>query len=161
MTEAQHIALTTFLDALRSIPWFDHCGDPDPTAIVTKDLAEAWDGWNYEMVDVWSPQSHALEKVAIAEIGDSGVDTIFATVCQAMEEPLCAGLDRYVNRWPRDNMGLTIELKWFVMRDLSWAAVETVLGRPGFFTDLLSYYRAGRWACAWEGGNRSSRVVLL
>jgi hypothetical protein len=48
-----------------------------------------------------------------------------------------------------------------VKRDLSWAAVEVLLGQPAFFNDPVRYYRAGRWPCAWEGANRSGRVVLL
>jgi hypothetical protein len=169
MTAAQQSALKDFLHSLVGVRWFAHCGEPDPVAVVADDLVDAWDNWNLEMMAVWSPPTHALEQAAVSELGDGGVDVIFAAVSQAVDAPLREGATRYFERRPPDSevaatatdLGLWPEWLDSAKRDLCWAAVEAVLGRPGFFSDLLRYYRAGRWPCAWEGGDRSGRVVLL
>jgi hypothetical protein len=59
------------------------------------------------------------------------------------------------------DVGLYQELLDAMTRDLCWAGVEAVLDRRGFFTDLVEYYRAGRWPCAWDGEFPEGRVVLL
>ncbi len=59
------------------------------------------------------------------------------------------------------NRGLGPEWLDSVKRDLCWTAVAAILGRPGFFTDLLRYHRADRWPCAWEGVDRSGRAIVL
>jgi hypothetical protein len=169
MTAAQQSALEAFLHSLAGTPWFAHCGEPDPVAVVAVDLVDAWDNWNSEMLAVWSPQTHALEQAAVSELGDDGVEALFATVSQAVDAPLREGATLYFERRPRDSevaatatdLGLWPEWLDSAKRDLCWSAVEAVLGRPGFFSDLLQYYRAGRWPCACEGGDRSGRVVVL
>jgi hypothetical protein len=169
MTAAQGSALSEFLRSLADVSWFAQCGEPDPTAIVAGDLVEAWHGWNWEMLAVWSPETHALERLAVGVLGEAGVDAIFDAVSRAMDDRLGAAMESYFERRPPDSeaaltnadRGLWPEWLESVKRDLCWAAVEAVLIRLGFFTELLRYYHAGRWPCAWENPDGSGRVVVL
>ena len=169
MTTVQQSALEAFLHSLVNVCWFAHCGEPDPAAVVADDLVDACDNWNSEMMNVWLPQTQALEQSAVGELSEGGLDSIFAAVSQAVDAPLREGATRYFERRPADSevaatatdLGLWPEWLDSAKRDLCWAAVEVVLGRPGFFSDLLGYYRAGRWPCAYESGVRSGRVVVL
>jgi hypothetical protein len=165
MTPEQHSALTDFLKSLVDVPWLTHCNDPLSNAIVARDFLNAWDGWGAEMMAVWSPETHALEKAAVSVLGESGVDAIFATVSREMDAAIQNGMEYYFDHISTDetngDRGLWHEWLDTVKRDLCWAAVETVLDRPGFFTELLHYYRAGRWPCAWENSDRTGRVVVL
>jgi hypothetical protein len=168
MTVAQRLALTRFLRSLADVPWFAHCGEPDASAIVAPDLVAAWDWWN-SMVAVWSLETRALERIAVGELGESGVDTIFDTVARTVDEGLRAGMEQYFERRPANtqvavtnaDLGLWPEWLETTKRDLCWATVEAVRGWPGFFSELLRYYRAGRWPCAWDNPDCTGRVVLL
>jgi hypothetical protein len=152
MTAAQQSALKAFLHSLVGVCWVAHCGEADPMAVVADDLVDAWDNWNSEMLAVWSPQTHALEEAAISELSDGGVEAIFAAVSQAVDAPLREGATRYFEKRPADsevavtNTDLGLWPEWLdsAKRDLCWAAIEAVLGRPGFFSELLPYYRGGR-----------------
>jgi hypothetical protein len=48
-----------------------------------------------------------------------------------------------------------------IKRDVCWAAVESVIGAPGFFTRLLDTYARGRWPCSWEGAYPAGRPIVL
>jgi hypothetical protein len=165
MASTQHPLLNSFIQSLGDIRWFAHAGEPHPTAIVASDLVQAWDQWNGEMLAVWSPETHALERIAVAELGDSEVDAIFEAVSGAVDVAVRDGMERYFERRSFDvtnaDRGLWPDWLDTVKRDLSWAAVEAVLGRSGYFSSLLPYYRAGRWPCAWESDKRSGRIILL
>lgn len=145
MTVAQQTALKSFIHSIVGVRWFAHCGEPDATAVIADDLVDAWDSWNSEMLAAWSLQTHALEYVAINELGDGGVGEIFAAVSQLVDAPLREGVARYFERRPANSevattatdLGLWPEWVDSAKRDLCWAAVEAVLGRPGFFSDLL------------------------
>jgi hypothetical protein len=90
--------------------------------------------------------------------------------------PPCLGNQQYVNgvrayfaRRPDEtentaidvDRGLCPEIVGFVLRDTSWAAVETVLGQPDFFVALLRVYQEGRWPCSWKGRYPDGRFVVL
>ena len=164
-TAAQRDALELFIASLCNVRWLAHAGDPDGAAIVADDLVDAWDAWNAEMVTAWAPQTERLEGIARAELGEAGVDAVFDTVSRAVDAPLRAAMEDYFENRSTDatnaDRGLWPEWLDTVKRDLAWAAVEAVLGRPGFFTDLLRYYRAGRWPCGFENADGGKRVVLL
>jgi hypothetical protein len=117
------------------------------------------------MLAVWTPEINRLEKFAVAEIGEPGIDAVFEAVSSHIESPLMSAMERYFDKRSTDKSNADHGLwpQWLdaIKRDLCWAAVEAVLNRPGFFTALLCYYRAGRWPCAWEDGDRGKRVVLL
>ncbi len=117
------------------------------------------------MLKLWAPQTRALEAIAVEELGEDGVDSIFDTVSRELDAPLCLAMETYFDTRSTDKLnadrGLWPEWLDSMKRDLCWAAIESVLDRPGLFTNLLPYYRAGRWPCAWEDGDMSKRVVLL
>jgi hypothetical protein len=165
LTPAHQNAVATFVASLTDLPWLAHAGDRDEAAVVADDLVDAWDGWNAEMLSAWAPQTKRLEQIAAAELGEAGVDEVFEAVSRALDLPLRTAIERYFNTRSRDetNADRGIWPEWLdaMKRDLSWAAVESILNRPGFFTDLLRYYRAGRWPCAWQDGEGGKRVVLL
>ena len=76
-------AVSNFIASLADVAWLSRAGEPDDAAIVADDLVDAWDGWNAEMVAVWRPQTHALERVAVDALGEEGVDAVFDDVsCQ-------------------------------------------------------------------------------
>jgi hypothetical protein len=160
-----HDALATFIASVADLSWLAHAGERDEAVIVADDLVDAWDGWNSDMLAAWVPQTKRLEQVAMAELGGAGVHAVFDAVSRAVDAPLRAAIERYFDTRSTDETNADRGLwpEWFdaMKRDLSWAAVEAVLARPGFFTDLLKYYRAGRWPCACEDGDRGKRVVLL
>jgi hypothetical protein len=59
------------------------------------------------------------------------------------------------------DLALRSEIVGAVVRDMSWAAIETALGQPGFFVSLVPVHRDGRWPCAWEGQYPEGRFVVL
>jgi hypothetical protein len=166
---AKSESLADFLESLKEIPWLSHAGEPYEDGIVVADAVEGWDGWNERMYEVWRPRTEALEDAARREIGDAGIDRIFEAVSQYLRPVFLEGLTDYFSRRPIDTAAmkdgadaeLYEELLEAMTRDVCWAAIEAVLGRKGFFTDLVRYYRAGRWPCAWEGEYPKGRVVVL
>lgn len=158
-------SLTKFIASLTDVCWLARLGEHDEMAIVSDNLVDAWDNWNSQMLAVWTPKTHSLEQVAVAELGEAGVDAIFEALSSAIDAPLRAAIARYFDICSTDDTGTDRGLwpEWLdsMKRDLSWAAVETVVRRPGFFTGLLKFYRAGRWPVAWEDGDLDKRVVLL
>ncbi len=169
LTSEQLNVLEEFISGLRDVAWFERCGEHHSGAIVVADLCDGWDDWNAEMLDVWSIETHGLEKAAVEALGDASVTAIFDSVSTTLGERLSLAIQGYFQRQSEQSSDTSFDASfglWYewldaVKRDLAWAAVEAVLDRPGFFTDLLCYYRAGRWPCAWENSDRSGRVVLL
>lgn len=161
----QHSALAAFLAPLADVHWLATAGEPHGTAIVADDLVDGWESWNSEMLSVWLPETNGLEQAALATIGDVTLTEVFDAVSCAVDAPLRTAMEHYFNTRSTDvtnsYRGLWPEWLDAMKRDLCWAAVEAILGRQGFFTGLLDYYRAGRWPCAWENGDRAKRVVLL
>jgi len=161
--------LETFLDSLDGVPWFSAAGQPSAIYNVVADVVVGWDDWNAPMLGVWLPRSEALEALARDVIGDAAIETIFTRVSERIGQPVQEGLRAYFARRPEAtpntkcgaDLGLRSEIVDTVLRDLSWGAVETVLGQPGFFVSLLDVYREGRWPCSWEGEYPEGRFVVL
>jgi hypothetical protein len=59
------------------------------------------------------------------------------------------------------DLGLWPDIVDRVLRDMSWAAIETALGEPDFFVSLVPIYKEGRWPCSWEGQHPKGRFVVL
>jgi hypothetical protein len=147
-SQIHRTALATFIASLADVPWLAHAGDRDDAAIVADDLVDAWDGWNSEMMKVWSPQTHALERVAVDELGEDGVRAVFESVAHATGDRLVEAIEHFYDTRSADETGADRGMwrEWLdaLQRDLAWAAVEAVLDRPGFFTELLRYQVAVR-----------------
>jgi hypothetical protein len=165
----QERRLESFLQSLSSIAWFAHAGRPSTKYQVVADAVVAWDDWNAEMLAVWLPRSKQLEDIATRAIGDAAIESIFSRVADAIEPSVRAGVRAYFARRPDDtentecgaDLGLWPEVVDFVLRDMSWAAVEMTLGRAEFFVSLTQVYQEGRWACSWAGRYPQGRFVVL
>jgi hypothetical protein len=169
MTKEQHYDLSIFLTSLDGVEWMAHAGESHPSWIVVADSVEGVDGWNVEMMNIWSPRIHRLEQWAIATLSNTVVDEIFATTSEYLGQLVSQALQSYFDRRPSINentecsadFGLWPEMLDSIKRDVAWAAMEHVLHEPEFFTDLLAYYRAGRWPCSWDGEYPDGTVVVL
>jgi hypothetical protein len=161
--------LKTFLHSLEGLPWFSASGQRSVKYHVVPDAVVAWDDWNAPMLAVWLPRSEALEEHARSVIGDRSIEEVFTLTSERIGRPVQDGLREYFARRPEDtpntecgaDLGLRQEIADTVVRDLAWAAVETVLNRPAFFTSLVGVYREGRWPCSWEGEYPAGRFVVL
>jgi hypothetical protein len=161
--------LETFLDSLDGVPWFSSAGRPSSEYHVAEDAVVAWDDWNAPMLAVWLPRSEALEELARNVIGDPAIEGIFGHVEAKIGQSVHKGVHAYFARRPEDtpntecgaDLGLRNEIVDTVVRDLAWAAVETVLERPAFFVSLVRVYHEGRWPCSWEGQYPEGRFVVL
>lgn len=162
--------LKPFLESLRSIAWFSNAGEPCEDARVVHGLQSAWDGEGERTLDIWGRETRALEAKALQWLGGQDIDQIFSAVSDAIEEPLYNGLCNYLDR-VYDTIhgakkrtlddGIFPEVLESVKRDVCWAAVEHALHNQGFFSNLLRFYRRGRWACSWDGNYPEGRPVLL
>jgi hypothetical protein len=161
--------LTEFLVNLGGIEWLANAGAPDPSAVVVRDAAEGYDHWGESVQSTWLPRSKALESKAQQVFGDDGINRVFAAVSERLEPALRTSLQAYFDRRPdvtentscNADLGLWPEILDAIERDLAWAAVEHLLQESGFFTQLLVYYRAGRWPCGWQGTYPAGRAVVL
>jgi hypothetical protein len=169
MTLENEPRLSAFLDSLKTMPWFAEAGHPSEKYHVVADAVVAWDDWNAPMLAVWNPRSQRLEDAARRALGDKAIDEIFESVSAATEQAVVNGVRAYFARRPDEtentaidvDRGLWPEIVGFVLRDMSWAAVETVLGQPDFFVSLLRVYQEGRWPCSWKGRYPDGRFVVL
>jgi hypothetical protein len=158
-----------FLASVQTVIWLCHAGNPYPNGLVVPDVATAWDDWNPEMMSTWSPRTHKLETRARRILGDPGIDGVFNRIGSVLHEPIREGLQSYFDHRPNVNantrcgadLSLWPELLDTIKRDVAWAAIETLLGEPGFFVHMLAIYREGRWPCAWQGNYPSGSVVVL
>ena len=48
-----------------------------------------------------------------------------------------------------------------VKRDMSWACIERILDKQGFFNELLKTYKAGYFPCSWLGDYPNGKAVVL
>ena len=165
----QERRLEAFLQSLSDVAWVANAGLPSTKYHVAADAVVAWDDWNAAMLSVWLPRSERLEALAIAAIGDPAIESIFHRVDSAIEPSVHAAVRAYFARRPDTtentecgaDRALRPEIVGFVLRDMSWAAVETALGQPGFFVSLVPVHREGRWPCAWEGRYPEGCFVVL
>lgn len=169
MTLEQEGRLSAFLDSLRDVPWFGAAGSPTTRYRLVADAVAGWDDWSPQMAAVWPRQSEPLEAAARRAIGDDAIETIFNRVAAAIEPAVGAGVRAYFARRPNTTVNTDCEadsalrpdIIGFVLRDVSWAAVETVLDRPSFFVSVVHVQREGRWPCSWDGRYPKGRFVVL
>ena len=169
MTAAQEQRLAAFLISLAAVPWFANAGVPSDKYHVVADAVIGWDDWTHQMVAVWVARIERLEAQARDAIGNPAIDEVFTRVHDAIEVDVRTALKAYFARRPNRtentdcgaDAALWREILDFVLRDMSWAAVETVLDRPDFFVSLLAVHNDGRWPCAWEGSYPHGRFVVL
>jgi hypothetical protein len=159
-------AAQTFLGEVSCVDWLRHAGKASSEARAVDTVSEAFDSDK----QVWKQHTYAVEKEALARLGDSAVDWIFDVTSAAIHQPLYDGVVAYFDtgkiREPSYDeagvdAGLTSEMMDCVKRDISWAATEAAMSRPGFFSALLRHYRGGRWPCSWDGDYPAGRAVVL
>ena len=156
--------LREFLRPLPAVPWLSRAGDSFPDGVVVTSITEGWDDWNDEMMAVWRSRSEELESTALQAIGDQGIDEVFAEAANVTGPPIEMALRWYLDHRQTisdSDRGLWPDVLETMKRDVAWAAIENVLGRVGFFTSLMAYYRNGRWPCSWEGKYPEGRIVVL
>lgn len=161
--------LDTFLKSLDGVPWFSSAGTPSRTHHVAADAVVAWDDWNGEMMAIWPVRSERLEAMARETIGDPAIDHVFTRVADAVESQVRDGVRAYFARRPNStentdcgaDSGLWPDIIDRVLRDVSWAAVETLLDQPEFYVSLVAVYREGRWPCSWKGRYPTGTFVVL
>ena len=155
-----------FLRDVIQIEWLSRTGEPSNDEHALTSVGEALDSDKR----IWKQKSQTLEKTALTHFGDSSIDGVFKVVSNAIQKPLYdATVTYFERRKARDpsydeslvDAGLVSEMMDCVKRDIAWAAIEATLQRPGFFTALLRYYRAGRWPCSWNGNYPDGCVVVL
>jgi hypothetical protein len=115
----------------------------------------------------WSERTHELETIARACLSDSEIDFIFDAVAAVIDEnlrrfdPLVAYYAGFFSIGDPQRLDAEREAAHSAKRDLAWAAIERVVARPGFFTDLLAWYERGRWPCDWSGDYPDGHVLAL
>lgn len=155
-----------YLKEIQDICWFIHAGENSNKYTVAVYFNEAWDDWNDKMMEVWSIESHNIEAAAIADIGDELIDLIFDRIAQATGPKIGQGLLKFQKRLENmgldnDVYGLEYEVLDFIKRDIAWACIEFVIGKKGFFNEVLQVLSEGRWPCAWDGSYPEGRFVVM
>lgn len=158
--------INIYLKEIQDICWFRHAGENSNKYIVAVSFTEAWDEWNDNMMEVWGRESNNIEVAAIATIGDESIDSIFDRIAQVTGPKIAEGLLRFQERLEymgldSDGYGVEYEILDFIKRDIAWACIEFVIGKKGFFNEVLQVLSEGRWPCAWDGSYPSGRFVVM
>lgn len=175
MNDRQRTTLNSFLDELSSYRWFLDAGERSESFVVLSDFVEAVDGsrngWGRKSYEIWADACTDLESSALEILQDKDITRIFNATSSKAEQPIWDGINSYFNRqfqadpkWDESgvNAGLIGDVQASVLRDIAWAAVEQVIDKRGFFSELLPVYRSGRWPCGWTGKlPPSGRVVII
>jgi hypothetical protein len=148
---------------LRTFPMLTNIGRPSDSPEVVGPSAEPV----YLDAAFWSERTHEAEARARHHLTDPEIDRIIDEVAAVIDEdlrrfdPLVAYYGRFAPdgdpariRWER-------EAAYSVKRDLAWAAVERVIGEPGFFSSLLPWYERGRWPIGWAGQYPAGHVRVV
>ncbi len=151
-----------FVEEMKPIKWFGHSGEPCEKYLLVRSVYDAYDNWNADYLSVWEPHTDLLEKLAEEIIGGDAVDDIFKTVSAALGDDIYrAWGDFRARAGLEEENTLDSEIADMVKRDLCWAAVETALNKPGFFTELINVYRDGRFPCGWEGDYPNGKFAVM
>ncbi|MDE7399498.1 MAG: NUDIX domain-containing protein [Oscillospiraceae bacterium] len=151
-----------FIEEISPIKWFANGGKPCDKYLLVNSVYEAYDNWNANYLSVWEPQTDLLEKLAEEIIGSDAIDDIFETVSMALDADIWNAWQKFRTRAGLEEQNaLDEEITDMVKRDLCWAAVEMVLNRTGFFTELLEIYRNGYFPCGWDGEYPYGRAAVM
>lgn len=154
--------INSFLQEIKMIKWFEHKSETAVEYHVISSIFEAYDTWNEQMLKTWEPQISLLENLAIDQIGDSQIDEIFSIVSCEIGDIIWKKWSEFITRWHLEGeMGLDNEMMDLVKSDMSWACIEKILNKHGFFSDLLEIYKNGYFPCAWIGDYPNGQAVVL
>lgn len=147
---------------LKTLGWFKLAGNTSGEFTVIHSIFHAWDNWNKEKLKVWDKESHKLEEEALNILTDEQIDKIFELVSETIGDDLYDKLCAFEeNNELLDESGLENEIIDFVLRDTSWACIEVLLNKDGFFTKSYRINKSGRWACSWDGIYPDGRFVIM
>ncbi len=156
-------AISGFLAEVADIPWLESAGAPHD-GLRAVSLSNACHGYWPDTDAVWLAQTTALELAALDVLSDGELSWIFETVGREVGPRVRRALDNVVGRgFDRADLesAAAIDAYGRIASDVSWAAVEAALRMGGFFTELLSGYRRGRWPCNWSGAFPDGGLVVF
>ncbi|MDQ6772568.1 MAG: hypothetical protein M3024_06215 [Candidatus Dormibacteraeota bacterium] len=155
-----------FLGEAAALPFLSRAGEPEPGAAVALGLSDAtlgwWDGWRPSSLSLWRDRALTVQAAARARLGEAAVRAAFYRAAEVLEGRLWRGLRAYQEVHERADPGVAGQAVDAIERDLTLAALEAELGGSGFFSELLPWYRAGRWPCGRRDGHfPAGRYVVL
>lgn len=154
--------INSFLQELKLIDWFGHSNETSAKYHVISSIFEAHDTWNKQMLKTWEPHISLLENMAIDQIGDPQIDEIFTIVSCEIGDIVWKKWGEFIARWHLEReLGLDNEMMDMVKRDVSWACIEKILNKQGFFSTLFEIYKDGYFPCAWVGDYPNGQAVVL
>lgn len=164
--ESIYKKINDFIKDIESIKWLENAGEKSDKYTVILSFIEAWDGWNGKMLEVWTIESHNLEKVAVDLLGEEMIDLVFSKIAQTIGPQIEEGFFNFQERLEKagldsEEYGLGFEIIDFIKRDVAWTCVESIIERKGFFTKVLEVHFEGRWPCAWDGEYPSGRFAVM
>lgn len=147
---------------IRKIKWFSASGIPHEQYIVLTSIYEAYDTYGAKMLATWNSQIDALEADAMKQLSNEEIDEIFEVISNEMEPCLWSNYCEFIERCClEEESGLEHELFDCLKRDASWAAIELLLNKEGFFCQLLTIYEMGHWPCSYEGVYPYGKFVVM
>lgn len=154
--------INDFLQEIKHINWFEHNKELNEEYHVVFSVFEAYDTWNKQMLKTWDKQIFLLENIAIEQIGNSRIDEIFSLVSSEIGNIIWQRWGEFIDKWHLEyETGLDNEMMDMVKRDMSWACIERILNKQGFFNELLKIYKTGYFPCSWLGDYPNGKAVVL
>ncbi|MCA9136906.1 MAG: hypothetical protein KDB00_09105 [Planctomycetales bacterium] len=147
---------------LRTFPLFVSFGQPlsdrraklDPSEIPTLDA------------QFWGRQTEALESTALRKFSDREIDGVFDQTSEIIDEdllrfdPMVHYFRAYFADGDETRIAIEKEIAHAAKRDLAWMTIELLLDQQGFFTDLRTWYDAGRWPHGWIGNYPDGQPIV-
>lgn len=156
--------INDYLAEITQIDWLKNSGSSSEKYHVIHSIFEAYDAWNEATLAVWEPQINRLEAEAQETMGDAWIDEVFETVAEALtlNNLLWEKWIAFIERCDLgEECGLDNEMLDMIIRDVSWAYIERVLGKMEFFAKLLEIFKEGYFPCSWEGEYPEGKAVVL
>lgn len=151
-----------FAEHICTIKWFEKCGEAAGEYTVESSIFSAYDDWGDNMLKVWEPHIVELEELSRGILSEGQIDEVFELISECIGDELWLGFCDFFDRNNlEEEAGLENEIMDFVKRDMSWACVESLLDKRGFFHNLLKIYEQGRWPCSWDGDYPNGKFVVM